>query len=189
MFILQHLGFLINITKSYLEPTSTLEFLGVIVDSGEMTLSLSKEKPLKVQNHCQEILKKGKVVVRELSKLIGRLSITIAILPAPLHYCHLQYQHIQKLICHNYFKEKVKISVEGRKELLWWKENLTFCNERSLISPPPQIIISPDASLQGWGVSCHGLTTGGPWSVEERKFYINVLELKAVKLVIMSFTL
>ena len=190
IFILQHLGFLINIKKSYLEPTSTLEFLGVIVDSGEMTLSLPKEKLLKVQNHCQEILENGKVTVRELSKLIGRLSSTaIAVLPAPLHYRHLQHQQIQKLICHNSFEEKVEISVEARKELLWWKENLTLCNGRSLISSPPQIIISSDASLQGWGASCHGLTTGGPWSMEERKFHINVLELKAAKLAIMSFTL
>ena len=36
---------------------------------------------------------------------------------------------------------------------------------------PPQIIISSDASLQGWGATCHGLTTGG---MEERKFHINV---------------
>ena len=50
IFILQHLGFLISIKKFYLEPTSTLEFLGVIVDSGKMTLSLPKEKLLKVQN-------------------------------------------------------------------------------------------------------------------------------------------
>ena len=40
IFILQHLGFLINVKDSCLEPKSTLEFLGVIVDSGEMTLSL-----------------------------------------------------------------------------------------------------------------------------------------------------
>ena len=163
IFILQHLDFLINIKNSYIEPTSTLEFLGVIVDSGEMTLNLPKEKLLKVQNHCQEILEKGKVTVRKLSKLIGRLSSTaIAILPAPLHYRHLQHQQIQKLICHNSFEEKVEISVEARKELLWWKENLTLCNGRSLISSPPQIIISSDASLQGWGASCHRLTTGGP---------------------------
>ena len=51
IFILQHLDFLINIKKSYLEPTSTLEFPGVIADSGEMTVSLPKEKLLKVQNH------------------------------------------------------------------------------------------------------------------------------------------
>ena len=148
IFILQHLGFLINTKKSYLEPTSTLEFLGVIVDSGEMTLNLPKEKLLKVQNHCQEILEKGKVTVRKLSKLIRRLSSTaIAILPAPLHYRHLQHQQIQKLICHNSFQEKVEILVQARKELLWWKENLTLCNGRSLISPSPQIIRSSDASF------------------------------------------
>ena len=68
IFILQHLGFLINITTSY------FEFLRVIEDSGEMTLSLPKEKPLKVENYCQKILEKGKLTVRELSKLIERLS-------------------------------------------------------------------------------------------------------------------
>ena len=95
IFILQHLGFLINIKKSYLEPTSTLEFLGVIVDSGEMTLSLPKENLLKVQNHCQEILEKWKVTVRELNKLFGRLSsIAIAFLPVSIHYRHLQHQQI-----------------------------------------------------------------------------------------------
>ena len=163
IFILQHLDFLINIKNSYIEPTSTLEFLGVIVDSGEMTLTLPKEKLLKVQNRCQEILENEKVTVRELSKLIRRLSSTaIAVLPAPPHYRHLQHQQIQKLIFHNSFEEKVEVSVEARKELLWWKENLTLCNSRSLISSPPQIIISSDASLQGWGASCHRLTTGGP---------------------------
>ena len=121
----------------------------MIVDSGQMTLSLPKEKLVKVQNHCQEILEKGKVTVRELSKLTARLSRTaIAVLPAPLHYRHLQYQQIQKLICHNSFDQKVTISMEARKELLWSKENLTFYNGRSLISPPPQMIIFPHASLQ-----------------------------------------
>ena len=137
IFILQHLGFLINITKSYLEPTSTLEFLGGIVDSGEIILSLPKEKILKVQYHCQEILEKGKVTDRELSKLIGRLSSTaVVVLAASLHYCPLQHKQIQKLICNNSFEEKVIISVEATKELLWWKENLILCNGRSLISRP-----------------------------------------------------
>ena len=44
VFILQHLRFLINIKEFYLEPLSTFEFLEVIVDSGEMSLSLLKEK-------------------------------------------------------------------------------------------------------------------------------------------------
>ena len=117
----------------------------MIADFGEMTLSFPKEKLLKVQNRCQEIrkLEKGKVTVSELSTLIGRLSSTaIALLPAPLHYRHHQHQQIQKLICHNSSKEKVEISVEARKELLWWKENLTLCSRRlQIISSPPQITI------------------------------------------------
>ena len=165
-FTLQHLGFLINIKKFYLEPTSALEFLRLIVDSGEITLSLPKEKLLKVQIPCQKILEKGKVTVRELSKRIGRLpSTAIGVLPAPLQDRQLQHQQVQKLFCHNSFDEKVAISVEVRKELLCWKENLALYNARYLIFPPPQTIISSDASLQDWGVSCHCLTRGGygPW--------------------------
>ena len=103
IFILQHLRFLIIIKKSYLEPTLTSEFLEVIVDSGEITLSLPKEKLLKVQNHCQEILEKRKVTVRELSKLIGRLSSTaVAVYPVTLHYRHLQHQQICFICWGNY---------------------------------------------------------------------------------------
>ena len=117
----------------------------MIVDSGEMTLSLPEEKLPKVQYHCQEILEKGKVTVRELSKLIVRFSSTaIAVLPTTLHYPHLQHPQMQKLICHNSFEEKVEILMETKKELLWWEENLTLCHGRSLgrslISPLSQTI-------------------------------------------------
>ena len=95
----------------------------MIVDPGEMTLSLFKEKLLKVQNYCQEIFEKGKVTVKELNKLIGRLlSTTITVLPAPFEYRHLQHQQIQKLIYQLQFPEKVAISVEATKELLCGKK-------------------------------------------------------------------
>ena len=95
----------------------------MIVDPGEMTLSLFKEKLLKVQNYFQEIFEKGEVAVRELSKLIARLlSTTITVLLAPFEYHHLQHQQIQKLIYQQQFPEKVAISVEARKELLCGKK-------------------------------------------------------------------
>ena len=43
IFILQQLGFLTNIKKPYLEPTSTLEFFGAIVDSVE--IPFQRESP------------------------------------------------------------------------------------------------------------------------------------------------
>ena len=38
------------------------------------------------------------------------------------------------------------------------------------------------------GATCQGISTGGPWSQEERKAHINILELKAVHLAILTFT-
>ena len=43
IFIPQNLGFQTNIKTSYLQPTLTLKFLGMTVDSGGMTLSYLKE--------------------------------------------------------------------------------------------------------------------------------------------------
>ena len=50
-------------------------------------------------------------------------------------------------------------------------------------------VITSDASMQGWGASCRGHKTGGggPWSSIEGKNHINILELKAAKLTILTF--
>ena len=41
-----------------MDPTWTLEFLGVLVDS-HMTISLSQEKVDKIKTQCQELLEKS----------------------------------------------------------------------------------------------------------------------------------
>ena len=42
--------------------------------------------------------------------------------------------------------------------------------------------------MEGWGPNCMGIKTGGKWSVEERKFQINILELLVVKNPFLAFT-
>uniref|UniRef100_A0A7M5V2U2 Reverse transcriptase domain-containing protein n=1 Tax=Clytia hemisphaerica TaxID=252671 RepID=A0A7M5V2U2_9CNID len=74
IFLLQSLGFLINVKKSVFEPTQKIEFLGMIIDSIKMTLSLPEEKVVAIKKQCSEMLEKEKVPLRELSKLVGRLS-------------------------------------------------------------------------------------------------------------------
>ena len=41
IYLLQNLGFVINLKKSVLYPAQRIEFLGMIIDSVEMTVSLS----------------------------------------------------------------------------------------------------------------------------------------------------
>lgn len=125
---------------------------------------------------------------RELMKLIGRLSSTaIAVLPAPLQYRAMQRQQIQELSFSRNYDSLIILTKEVKNELKWWCLNLQLSNGRLLVSPPPQLILSSDASLQGWGAYCNGQRTGGLWSAREKELHINVLELKAAKLAILSF--
>ena len=48
IFLLQNLGFIINQKKSVFIPVQKIEFLGVMIDSLEMTLSLPQEKVHKI---------------------------------------------------------------------------------------------------------------------------------------------
>ena len=51
-FLLQQLGFVLSLNKSFLTPTQRIEFLEVTVNSLIMTLSLPEKKVLKVQKQC-----------------------------------------------------------------------------------------------------------------------------------------
>ena len=44
IFLLQHLGFEINLRNSVMEPVQTIEYLGLVINSIQMTLSLTDEK-------------------------------------------------------------------------------------------------------------------------------------------------
>ena len=60
IFLLQNLGFLINIKQSVFEFCHKIEFLRVIVDSKEMTISLPQQKFLAIIEECHLFLTKTK---------------------------------------------------------------------------------------------------------------------------------
>ena len=91
IFLLQHLGVVINVEKSVLCPTKIIEFLGIIKNLVKMELSFSEVEVQNVLIICQKILDYKLMFVREVSQLIGTLSSTaLAVLPAPLQYRYLQ---------------------------------------------------------------------------------------------------
>ena len=57
IYLLQNLEFVVNLKKSILHPTQTqrIEFLGIIIDSVEMTMSLPQEKVESVFKRYQDI--------------------------------------------------------------------------------------------------------------------------------------
>ena len=88
----------------------------------------------------------------------------------------------------NSYQTKIKLRQQSLAELKWWKENLLLQNGKPLKMGMPQLIIRKEASKTCWRAVCQRTTTRETWSYQEMTKHINVLELIAVKLAILTFT-
>ena len=73
IFLLQNFGFVINFTKSQLIPVTEMEFLGLLINSVNMTLALPQEKVLDIQNQCAQLIASPKATIMELTELLRKL--------------------------------------------------------------------------------------------------------------------
>ena len=164
IYLLKNLGFVINYKKSILTPTQIIEFLGVLIDSLKMTMSIPLKKANKLKALCQHTLMVKTITVKELSSVIGKLNATS---PAFTH-AQLQIRYLQRALIKaetTTYKDKVYLNKKARLELKWWLKNIHLMNGKPItINPPDMTIASDAAKTGGWGAECHGKETGGPWN-------------------------
>ena len=114
--------------------------------------------------------------------------LSAAILQAPLHFRHLQCDLIWGLqMNRESYDALITLSTSARGELAWWLENTRSTNGSPVHLPPPDMLITTDASMKGWGAVHHSLETNGRWSQQESLQHINYLELKAAFLALKTF--
>ena len=68
--LLDNLGLTINKEKSVFTPSKTIQFLGFIINSELMSVTLTEDRANSIKEKCKEILNLHKVMIRELAKLI-----------------------------------------------------------------------------------------------------------------------
>ena len=125
------------------------------------------------------------MTVRQLAKLLGHLTSTIqAAFPGPLHFRHLQNEKNRALAHSQTYDSATRLSSQAKEELVWWRDNLGAWNGKPLVLGFPDF---PDASRQGWGAFCNGVSIGGQWSQGESLFHINCLELLAGAFAVKTF--
>ena len=79
-------------------PSQEMEFLGMVTNFKEMTMSLPEEKLQKVQLQCLDLYQSPQVSILQLKKGLEHLLSTIqTVLPARLNSRFLQQQQIQAL--------------------------------------------------------------------------------------------
>ena len=77
IFLLTHLGFVINLKKSILVPVQQIEFLGLDIDYVEMKLFLPQRKVEEIVQMSQNAMG-GSLTLRDLTRLLGKLTSTIS---------------------------------------------------------------------------------------------------------------
>ena len=100
--LLETLGFLVKKEKCSSIPCQRLIFLGAVLDSTTMTLSLPPPKLTSIVDTCHHLLAQGSGSVRTLSTLIRQMrhASQTGILVAPLHYRGLQRLYLQAVSQH-----------------------------------------------------------------------------------------
>jgi len=182
------LGFVVNVEKSCFMPAQQITFVGFVLDSMSMTITLTDDKKAKVKANCKALLPKTNTTITELTHLVGTL---VSCLPGvqfgKLHYRNLEIEKNLALRKHKgNYEAQLTLSTSAKDELTWWIENVD-----KVFNPisrgNPVIELRTDASKKGWGVYLDGDTTQGLWSVSESQLHINELELKVVHFAVQAF--
>ena len=187
--ILQSLGFTIHIKKCQITPTQIIIFLGLVFNSINMTITLTEEKKLYIYNKAIKILQSSQVSIREIASFIGHIIASLPAVPyGKLYFRRLEREKNYALKCNKgNFDVKFKLSDKGKKEALWWKDNIMRSFLSLLDVPPIDMILFCDASNLGWGVYYLNLTINGRWQGIECFYHINVLEILAIQFAVLSF--
>ena len=124
--LLKKLGFTVHADKSILTPTQEIIFLGFVLNSVKMTVSVTLPKKEKIRKFCLEVISKPNISIRKLVCIIGNL---VAALPAvpygKLFYRELEVTKILALKKHSGdFDKNILLTGPAIKELTWWSMNI-----------------------------------------------------------------
>lgn len=67
------LGFILHPVKSVFKPVQVLTFLGFVLDSVNMTVSLTQEKIQRIRERCKKMMELVELPIQELASFIGLL--------------------------------------------------------------------------------------------------------------------
>lgn len=138
-----------------------MEFVGVKMNTVNMTLYLLNEKTTKPKNLYEEFLKEKTTSLRVLISLLGKLFFTYqAVLPVPLQCQSLQKQQILNLKENFSYEDRVELNLAALEYLKWRCNNLKLNKGKAIQLQNLDTVIQSDATKLGeWGVHCQNLTT------------------------------
>lgn len=155
---LVQLGLGINLEKSHLTPTRSLVFLGILVDTQSLMLSLPVEKIAKCRRSIRKILKKAangnKIALWDLQSLAGTLQATSEC----MSHQRLRMNHLLETMneARKLPDAAAFLSQAAKEDLQWWINNMEEWNGKLIVPPQVDHVIEVDASDLGLGAAYFG---------------------------------
>ena len=180
--LLRKLGFSIHWGK-VVDPTQKITFLGVELDSVQMSMRLPHDKLCILRQELQGFLGRKRATKRQLQSLAGRLSWAAAVVKGGRVFLRRIFNKISMLrhSCH-----RTLVTVDVRQDIVWWFQFIQSFNGKSLLlHKTPIECVYTDACDKGAGGSFGADWFYYNWSQdwpEAETFHINEKEVLAVVL-------
>jgi hypothetical protein len=145
----QSLGFLVNFKKSELQPTKSIEYLGLLLDSSSLSFSLPSDKLEDIRSRCQSALSQNLVSLKTLSSILGLLNWATRSVP----YAQAHYRDLQRcaILASHSRQKRIPLTSKAKDELSWWVNEFASRNRKPFRLTEPDLTIFADASSTGWG--------------------------------------
>ena len=169
-------------TKSRFIPKQIATYLGFIINTIGMIVTLTDEKKTDLKEKLENLLERETLAIREVASVVGHM---VASFPASVfgsfYYRNIERDKINALkITNGDFDKHIRLSEQAKSDINWWLENIDTMFA-PIHLPPIACTIYTDSSDIGWSVVFENKRTGGPWEeVEVTSLHINIREMLAV---------
>lgn len=186
---LHDLGFVVNSDKSVLQPSQSVAFLGLTLDSVGYTARLSAERVRAFTATLNRFVPGKRVSFGLCLRLLGLMASVILVVKLGRLYMR-GFQLWVSALRLDPVRHRMRTAVvtpQCALALQVWKQRDVLTDGVALGTVTTRKVVTTDASLTGWGGVFEGRPVNGTWSLHLRRAHINYLELMAVFLTLRHF--
>ena len=187
LWLCHRLSIIVNLSKSSLVPTQTLDYLGMTLATSPLKVFPTLKRVQKLSLLLQEFQSDGLHPVSVWRRLLGVMSSLSAIIPGT----RLRMRSLQLHLNASgpLLREEDQVSWDSTClwDLRWWFDDSHLLVGLPLAEDLPDLFLYLDASDQGWGAALGNLHLSGLWSPLCSSFLINQHELLAILYAVQGF--
>jgi len=153
IYIVERLGFELNQDK-LIPPSKQMSFLGIILDSEAMSVTLPDEKLVNIREILREYLGKSRATKRQLQSLAGKLNYAASVVRGGRTFLRRLLDCINRL---KYGHHKCRLTGDLMLDIRWWHDFMEQFNGKSAcIEAHNAVSVMTDACLISGGAFYQG---------------------------------